>query len=271
MIERQPGFERSALVAQVLAWVMLGHPDSGRAVAARLRTWSPSLALFADQLHGVLVLVDPPPAADSAWSTARARLAPYAGSTRMPDLRRRAAWLLALLARRHGSPEQVAEYRRLLDDEPRPSLLARLVRADATAGAGRPEAALAASDTLTAVLAGDVPDPFFRASVHFLRASWYERLGEPGAARRELLWHENQDLDGHPVGDPQAADVDWALGVLARWRRAELAARVPGGGPEACRLYAEVVRLWTTGGAPPPARADSARERRTALGCEAAG
>jgi len=71
-------------------------------------------------------------------------------------------------------------------------------------------------------------------------------------------------------GAPVPAEVDWALGTLARWRRARAAGDAAEFRDDACRDYAEVARLWSGGNATARARADSARAARRALSCGSA-
>lgn len=60
--------------------------------------------------------------------------------------------------------------------------------------------------------------------------------------------------------------MDWALGTLARWRRARLLDSAPGDA-EGCGCYAAVIRLWSGGEPRFAARADTARGRFNALKC----
>jgi hypothetical protein len=92
-------------------------------------------------------------------------------------------------------------------------------------------------------------------------------LGDAEQARREWVWHENQDVDGDLRGAPVSAEVDWALGTLARWRRARAAGQAAEFRDDACRDYAEVARLWSGGNPTARARADSAHAARRTLAC----
>ena len=103
-----------------------------------------------------------------------------------------------------------------------------------------------------------------------LRASWYEATGNDAGARRELRWHEHTDLVGYPVGAPQAGEVDWAFGTLARWRRAQTLERIGERGAEVCATYRAVDRHWRGGDPLFVARADTAALRADALHCEPA-
>ena len=108
--------------------------------------------------------------------------------------------------------------------------------------------------------------PFLRTLVRMSRAEQFAERGQPDDAARELLWHEHTDLVGLPTGLPQAAEVDWAFGTLARWRLAHvlLAAKDHAG---ACDAYRDVARLWRDGEPRYRARADTARQQIAQLLC----
>ena len=107
--------------------------------------------------------------------------------------------------------------------------------------------------------------PFFPTVTRLRLADQLAQRGVVDAARRTLLWHEHTDIVGLPTGPPQAAEVDWAFGTLARWR---LGALLATSNPvEACKAYRDVVRLWSDGEPLYRARADTARQRITELHC----
>src|SRR5216117_1535072 len=54
----EPGFERSASIARVLALVGLGRPDTAVALARRLAGRFPDLAIFADELSAAMLVFD---------------------------------------------------------------------------------------------------------------------------------------------------------------------------------------------------------------------
>ncbi len=227
--------QRSGLVAQTLGSVAVGRLADARALARQLTVVAPEqdLDLFAVELRAALALIDEGSGTDAdafqdlrSWRTSRD--AP-------PRLRNRAA------------------------------LLARLVAADSLASTGQPGAALALTDTMDADTVARRIDPFFRAVAHLRRAAWRARIGDVAGARRELLWHEHTDVVGAPTGLPQAAEIDWAFGTLARWQLARLLDGAGGG--EACQAYAAVARLWSQAPAPYGARADTALTRARQLGC----
>ncbi len=186
-------------------------------------------------------------------------------------VQRRAAWSYMLAARRAG--DATDRYTAVLDREPSPQPLRRLLTADAHARAGRWTDALDASDSLVELLAARLatPEPaapFFRSVLHLLRAEWHVQLGNLQDTRAELLWYQNLDEEpGWLTDDPQTGEADWALATLAQWRLARLLDVAGEGHETACHAYGEVVRAWSQGEPRYVARADTARARRTAVGC----
>ncbi|HSE26785.1 MAG TPA: serine/threonine-protein kinase [Gemmatimonadales bacterium] len=227
------------LDSAVAAFGSLADP----AEAARWRALLPAAFVVADR-------GDPEAARLAAGH--RSQLLALAGDPRAPaGLRGQAAMLLALT---DGAPEQA------------PAGPARLLaEAEAMARAGDPAGALAHIEGLHGVEAST--GPFLRALLHLRRGDWRAALGDAEGARREWVWHENQDVEGTLLGGPVSAEVDWALGTLARWRRAEAARPAAELREDACRDYAEVARLWRGGNPTARARADSARAARRALAC----
>ena len=138
----------------------------------------------------------------------------------------------------------------------------------------RPDAwahlAMTLADTIAVEAAAPQTDPFSRTITQLSRADWHAARGDVDGARRALLWHENTDLAGLPVGAPQAAEIDWAFGSVARWRLARLLDDGSGSrshkGP-VCKAYQAIVRLWSGGEPLYRARADSAGARIQQLGC----
>jgi len=218
--------------------VALGRLADARALAQRLTDVAPDqeLEFFAAELQTALAWLDE---GSGTAADAFQRLRPWITNRDAPTrLRARAA------------------------------RLALLVAADSLASAGQPAAALALTDTVDVDAVARTLDPFFRAVAHLRRAAWRAQIGDVAGSRSELLWHQHADLVGLPTGLPQAAEIDWAFGTLARWRLARLldGAGSVGSG-EACGAYAAVVRLWSHAPAPYGARADTARIRRGQLGC----
>ena len=256
--------QRSGLIAAALGSVALGAPHRADALVRQLVQVSPELdlAFFGLELEAALAVVDPlQPVADR---DVMRRLQAWTSNKSAPELlRHRAVWMSALLARRQPARSAAPAL------PPPPSPLAQLLAGDSLATAGRPGAALMLTDATDGDLAARRVDPFFRAVLRLRRAEWLARTGDLEGARRELVWHEHTDLVGLPTGLPQAAEIDWAFGTLARWRVARLLdGRTDQ--DEVCRAYSAVERLWAEGEPPYRARADTARARRRALACSAA-
>jgi hypothetical protein len=113
---------------------------------------------------------------------------------------------------------------------------------------------------------GTREDPFARTVAHMSRAAQAAERGDVDEAHRQLLWYEHNDVIGLPTGLPQATEVDWAFGTLARWRLGALLS-AHGDRRGACAAYRAVVRLWSEGEPLYRARADTARMRVRDLHC----
>ncbi|MGE5804025.1 MAG: protein kinase domain-containing protein [Gemmatimonadota bacterium] len=249
--------QRSGLIAQTLTLLSLGRVDSTRALARQLTTVAPEPALdfFYAELVATLAVLDP-----DAVSVDHARdgLRVWLLNTD-PHIRYRAAWISSVLEQRS----------RLPGDAPRE--LALTVTAEALAFSGQTRAALRLVDHIDLDSVARSGDPFLRMLVHFRRADWRAENGDIEGAKAELTWHEHTAVIGLPTGLPQAAEVDWAFGTLARWRLARLLdgrSSTDRGGGETCQAYTAVTRYWH--GAPPPfgVRADTAETRARELACE---
>ena len=265
--------ETPGLLAQIYAFVALGQLDSARAAAARLtaRGSEPGVEVFLAELPVALLLADTAAGPDvrRRWPAATRPLDAYTRAEPGTAVARQAAWLLALLARRAGD---TAEFRRLvalLAGEPAPRPLLTLVDADAAAVL-HPGAALAATEPLLAMDSASwrAGDSYFRAFLHLMRARWHAEAGGTALAVRDLRWHENNDLRSvtTPAALPEAAEVDWSLGTVARWEQARLL-DAAGDTAAACVGYAAVRRLWSDGDPTFAARARTAGQRSAALGC----
>jgi len=247
--------QRSGLIGQTFGSLALGQVDSIRGLARKLTEVAPEPALdfFFAELQAALAVLDP----DSvSTEDARDGLRFWLLSSDAA-LRDRAAWMSSLLegrSRLHGA------------SPPRELRLA--ITADSLGAMGVPRAALRLLDKVNIDSVARHGDPFFRAFVHFRRAEWRAEIGDIEGAKTELIWHEHLDLAGLPTGLPQAAEVDWAFGTLARWRLARLldgAGRAQRG--EACNAYRAVIRNWAGSPAQYGARADTARIRARELNC----
>ena len=247
---------RSSLIAETMSSLALGRLEGTRTQAAKLTAASPEaeVDLFTAELQAALALID---VGSASPSDALDALGPWSASA-TPQLRDRAVWMRALLGRRsQWGPGAPAELKLSLS-------------ADSLAAAGQPRAALRQLDRIDVDAVARRIDPFFRTIVHFRRAAWRARIGDIEGARGELVWHEHLDLVGVPRDLPQAAEVDWAFGTLARWRLARLLDQAGGAARgDACEAYAAVVRHWSDAPAPYGVRADTARARAKELHCGA--
>jgi len=250
---------RSGFIAQTLGSLALGRLPEVREFALRLSDVSPEseMQLFTAELEGALAFLDEgsPTISEEALEGLRPWLSSHGVQ---PQLRDRAVWMSSLLGRHVPLRDRATQDLKLV------------LNADSLAAAGRPRAALDLLDPMDVDAVARGVDPFFRTVVHLQRARWRARIGDIEGARNELIWHEHTDVVGLPTGLPQAAEVDWAFGTLARWRLARL---LDGAGNaehgEACEAYAAVVRHWSQAPAPYGARADTARGRASALHCKA--
>jgi tetratricopeptide (TPR) repeat protein len=176
----------------------------------------------------------------------------------------RAAWALALDALTRNDTSKAAPWlNRVASGAGTGNPLDLMLRAMGEAAAGRFEDALELSRPALAYdSAGGAGDPFFRAALHLERGDWYLAAHQTASADESWLWYENLDVVGWPMTVAQAAEVDWALGNYARWRRGKLAAS-EGKAADGCRLMAQVVGSWSQ--AEPsiePLRAEASRVQR---------
>jgi tetratricopeptide (TPR) repeat protein len=174
-----------------------------------------------------------------------------------PTLGPRAMWALALGSLAAGDTAEAVSWRNQLVASQRAPELDRFLAAMLLAAAGRWQAALALSDSLSIALnSTSPPDPFARAAFHLERGRWLRQSGQPDDADREWLWYESSDVEGWPQGLLQAGEVDGVLGVYARLLRARTLLR-PGAGPaqrrDGCGYVKRVSQLWSR--ADPPMRA----------------
>lgn len=246
----QQDLRRSGLIAQTLAAVALGRLQDAGDLAGKLTEVAPEaeLGLFTAELPGALALLDP---GSISVADAVDGLQPWIASGNA-----RAKWMLELLGQHQAGAL--------------PGPLELLVAADSLATAGRPRAALVLLDPVDVDAAALRLDPFYRTIVHLRRAAWRARIGDIEGARSDLLWYEHLDVVGLPTDLPQAAEVDWAFGTLARWRLARLLDAGRGKHRDACDAYAAVARHWSRAPVPYGARADTARTRMRQLDCAAA-
>ena len=252
----RPGLARSGLLAEFLGAAAQGETGVARTAADALRnvTDEPEWRLAPLQLGAIFAVLG-----DTLlpWTTLGDQLRQLQG--------RRG--LSAPLAAR------VQWTRSLLDDsvslESTASPLGRLQRARQAAAAGDLAGALALTDGVTGAdfRAHDVAAG---ALARLLRSEWYGALGRHADAANELLWAEHSDVATMPNDRIQAAELDWALGTEAAWRRAGHLEAEGSRAAELCRLYAEVARRWRNADEAYAVRRDSARSRLAALGCRVA-
>ncbi len=229
------------------------HEGKGLAYVA-LGRWGEALA----QIDSAAALLDLPEARlqRAEWRVVPAALGMPAvdaaeGLRQLEELstdsvvRDRAIWALALAAQSAGDTALARRWTALLSPE---SPLRALLEAREAALHGDLGLALARSDS--ARLAFQVtrpPDAFAGAAFHLLRGDWFAALGDRGRADAEWLWYEASDVEGWPVGLAQAGEVDGALGVFARLKRAR-ARLVPGASAgdtlRACGHLRRIVQLW---------------------------
>jgi hypothetical protein len=162
-----------------------------------------------------------------------------------PLLGERAAWALALSARSSGDTATALRWiGRLAPGSP----LRRLLDARDAAARGDAALALAITDSVSvAFQATRPPDAFAGAAFHLFRGDWLTSLGERAGADREWLWYEGSDIEGWPTGTAQAGEIDAALGVLARLKRARglLASGSAADTLRACVHLRRVNELWS--------------------------
>jgi serine/threonine protein kinase len=265
---------RSGLLAQLFGHLARGQPDSALRYASRLQARSPGVEadLFAAQLAGVIALVEPDSSLgdNSRAITAMEGLRRFTLSGAAGDAaRRRAAWLVILLAERTGAGDQVELAHHVLGQGSSPTAryYLALIQADQLAARGLFDRAIALTEWNGDDLVR-LPDPFFSTVTHFLRAEWFDRQGNTRAALMTLLWHEANDFGTYPVGDPLPPEVDLAFGTLARWRQARMLERSGAFAPDMCRAYQAVARLWRQGNSKHRDRAALAAERFSSLHCD---
>jgi hypothetical protein len=267
----EPEHRTSGRIAQVIAWLELGRPDSAMDVLRRelLHTPTPELTLFRAELGAMLRMFSFPPVSPDApvWGGAERELRALAAESNLPSrLRGRAAWMADLVTCR--SARGLGRVSAFAVDLPVSDTLRALSAACRLANQSRIDSALVLTQPLVGLRAGQVGgDPFFRAALHLFRSEWWARLNRLAPAMRELVWFENSDQDNLPTLDPQPMEVDWAFGVQARWRWVALLDEADGSAEERCRLYRDVARLWADGAAAYAARALDARRQLHALGC----
>jgi tetratricopeptide (TPR) repeat protein/tRNA A-37 threonylcarbamoyl transferase component Bud32 len=237
-----------------LALYALGRPSEALAQldsAADLLD-SPEARLQQAQWRLLPAALGLPPEAAGEW---RERLERLAGDSAVGE---RAAWTLAFAARARGDSSGAQPWlARVRAHE----ALGVLLDAQARALAGDPAGALARTDSVRIPFQAANPvDRFAGAAFHLLRGDWNAALGWRAQADAEWLWYEATDVEGWPEGLAQAGEIDAALGVFARLKRARLML-TPGATPadsvHGCEHLGRVLELWSR---PEPLVAPLARE-----------
>ena len=181
----------------------------------------------------------------------------------------RAAWALAVDAEAVGDSEDFTRWRdRLSAVTPDSSVshrLGRLLDALHRARAGDRAGALAITDSLLSYDGASLTlEPFARALLYLRRGEWLAAQGMPERADRAWQWYEGWDIDGWARRGAQSGEVDAVVSVLARLRRAELAAR-RGDVATACDFTTRVRELWSQ--AEPSYQALLGRARTVGAAC----
>jgi hypothetical protein len=270
---REKPLQRSGLIAQILGNVALGRLDSARRAGQRLKAIFPSqqLIAFTAMLDAAVVLFDDESTSSDAGRI-EATLIPFKSAIMPPLVRRDAAWLTAVAASRRRDVAIAHAQLALVADEAPPGYRSRFINAVLLAEAGQPDSALAITNPLVTDLETwdrTEKSPLFRIAVRMSRARWFEAMGGIENARAEYRWHQHFYLPDYPVDNPVPADGDWAFSTLASWRQARLLDKGPADpvDVELCASYRLVVDRWSGGNARYRARADTARGRIAALGC----
>ena len=270
LLEREPRYGRSALIAQVFGHVEMGRIDSAVLDLNRLRARYPDPAtpVLQLELESVRRLFGIGTNADTGMGPVLTDLTEIAGASNIPvALRQRASWLTeivtcrlpVLAAQRRPETPPGGSY---------PAVLNRLLVACRLAEAGRLTEAVDSTRPLVEMSAWPIRGfPIYRTMLHLLRTDWLTRAGSGSAAVNELLWAENFDHATLPSGDPQPMEVDWAFRPWARWRRLGLP-HSRADRQELCPIAASVDRVWRGGDAPFAALADSAARVRADLHCD---
>jgi hypothetical protein len=217
---------QDALAAFDAVDALLGTPASAL-LAAQWRALPPALGLHDVPSDAVAegrrrlerLAADPAVGPQAAWSLAVSHYAAGDAGAAQPWVQR---------VRESGEPHA--------DD-------ARLLEALQWASAGDPARARRITDEDIPLVAEDrALDPFQRAITYLNRGAWARAI-DPASVPADWRWHYNLDFVGEFAVLPQAAEIDWAIGPVARLRtaQAELAADRRA---TACRELRRIVELW---------------------------
>jgi hypothetical protein len=259
---------RAGLIAQSLAHIAQGRPDSSVRTADRLESAvaDDATRVFAAGLPAVLALVS----SDSLEPDA---VAPYLGRLRRfldpgasgSGARRAAGFLLGALAIASDQPAVLREAERGLGND-RLGLGFRALLGSLAAHR-RGSAAASANIILLHEIGLLQEQPAARAVARFWEARSHARAGRAESAVRTLRWVEHEDVIDLPTGPPLAAELEWALGPLARFEESAILDRAGTDRGRLCRLLAGTRDGWRNGTATFAERARRAGERHAALSC----
>ena len=256
------------LLGQLFGYAALGRLDSLRAIGDLLghHTVDPGYPLLAYELEALLRAFDPDPAVRISPIALRGALDRYLVPRAFaPELRERAGWASGLLAIRSGDTLRARIARETLG--PGVDALRALLAAADLGERGDAAGALKLLPAMPALeTPGESSDPLLDAAVRLLRAEQLGRLKDHAGERSALLWYQHLQTIGRGTGPPQAGEIGWAAGTLARWR---LAGQVEWTGTlkERCVAWAAVARNWSSGDPPFRARADSAGRAASGPDC----
>ena len=259
---------RFGLVAVALADFALGRPDSAAKALARLgdRVPDDATALFVAGLPAVVALAGNDSLTPAAAGAHAARLRRFLDRTAYrPPVRRAAAFLLGAVATAGGLGPERSEAMAALagsDELARADrALVDLLQRARTSSAG--EVGAEADSILLSHPQLLDEQPATRVVMRFAAAGALARGNHFDGAAKLLWWVEHQDLEIE-ARPPIAAEIEWAMMPLARWREARLVDRPDGNRPRACRLYGLIAAAWSEGDSTFRARAETARTRSTA-------
>lgn len=228
-IADRPHLARSGLLAQAFGYVALGQPDTARARLEALLSRFPGVPELGRFMEQYVgALAFLDPEGVPTWRVPAER--ELLGDAAAADAR---AWLEGLALARQGQWRE----------------------------------ALSRTQPMVTDPVAPLSSPVLRALTRLARADWFLRLGDPAAARREWRWAEHWHVEGLLGGDPQAADPDWSLRTLARWRLATALDDAGIRDDEICLAYVRAANAWRDGAPVFRARADAARRRAAQLSC----
>jgi serine/threonine protein kinase len=259
---------RAGLIAQSLAHIAQGRPDSSVRTADRLESAvaDDATRVFAAGLPAVLALVSSDSLEPDAVAPYLARLRRFLDPGASGSGARRAAgFLLGALAIASDQPAVHREAERGLGND-RLGLGFRALLDALTAH--RRGAPAASADSILLHEVGLLQEqPAARAVCRFWEARSLARAGRAETAVRTLRWVEHEDVIGLPAGPPLAAELEWALGPLARFEESGILDRAGIDRARLCRLLAGIRDGWRKGTATFAERARRAGERHAALSC----